>query len=769
MIQLFKKIEILENELEDLKNNSVIIDYRLFLQINNEISLYIICDDDNIFQDYLSDDNINLDIVGTQEVESDRFYRNLFADDNEKIDVKTTKRNFTNILGNNNLDNYNPPCPLVTFYGYKGGMGCSSTLAVAASYLALRKNKKVVILDCDFESPGFANFFLEEPFSNEHKNGFVEYIFDNEFSENKPNLDNYLRKVSDNYSGKGEIYIMPAGNLDDEIQTGKLFDTHRKHYLEGLARIDFASTEHTVDIFHNLIEDIYEEIKPDVILIDSKSGFNDILGITALKTSNLIVGFFSNNIQNLPGLHFFIDLLHNTDKEDFNGIIMNSFSYRKAFNKFETQIESYINKITDSEEEVKNTKTIEIKKFFFGRHSVLEKIGTFDEDKEDFIDFINYSIEKGFIDLNEEICKQIENTKIIKIKKVIEIPRKKIVDDNIYNFNEKNNDKLSVKVVGRIELGRRNGGIPEERKLKKEILKNLKDANIGDNLYAGRVIDFDKELATQKYFFRECMTELFSLNKKLIIGSKGTGKTYTYLSLKNDDIVNELKRKAGKTNYEYVFFHMVDHKNDLFINTDGFDNYDIENQEAFYEKFWLLYNWNAIMKIAEEKELGYKSTINILYSKNNIETLKEYFDIINDDNKITEIEKDLEDFDNYLKTTLNKYIILLYDDLDELVNPNKWYLKTVHLFNFWEKNKYDKMFPKFFVRKNLLENISGIDNIVKLESRAINLEWQKKEIQTKQVSSKRISLKCPRAITPPGLILTCVASWKSTQSHMIQI
>jgi len=49
--------------------------------------------------------------------------------------------------------------------------------------------------------------------------------------------------------------------------------------------------------------------EPDVILIDLGTGFNDIFGIIANKLSNTIVGFFGNNTQNKPGLHFFLNTL----------------------------------------------------------------------------------------------------------------------------------------------------------------------------------------------------------------------------------------------------------------------------------------------------------------------------------------------------------------------------------------------------------------------------------------------------------------------------
>lgn len=52
---------------------------------------------------------------------------------------------------------------IVTSYSYKGGVGRSTALAACSTYLARHHSKKVVIIDCDFEAPGFTNFFLNEP------------------------------------------------------------------------------------------------------------------------------------------------------------------------------------------------------------------------------------------------------------------------------------------------------------------------------------------------------------------------------------------------------------------------------------------------------------------------------------------------------------------------------------------------------------------------------------------------------------------------------
>jgi len=56
----------------------------------------------------------------------------------------------------------------------------------------------------------------------------------------------------------------------------------------------------------DLLKDVRKEINPDVILIDTRNGINDIFGNLGLPLSSLIVGFFANDYQTIPGLNFFL-------------------------------------------------------------------------------------------------------------------------------------------------------------------------------------------------------------------------------------------------------------------------------------------------------------------------------------------------------------------------------------------------------------------------------------------------------------------------------
>ena len=95
---------------------------------------------------------------------------------------------------------------------------------------------------------------------------------------------------------------------------------------------------------------IKDEITPDVILIDSRTGFNDIFGISAFRLSDIVVGFFSIDVQTKPGLTFFLETLNKSNSPRIilvNSIIPN-FAKSKLFDSRDDAVE-FAKKIFEEE------------------------------------------------------------------------------------------------------------------------------------------------------------------------------------------------------------------------------------------------------------------------------------------------------------------------------------------------------------------------------------------------------------------------------------
>lgn len=148
----------------------------------------------------------------------------------------------------------------------------------------------------------------------ERKTALVEFISDAQFVTNRDslNINDYVINVgNDNaskvaYNNLSNIWLVPAGNLNESYETegydSNKSSENRRNYLEGLSRINLANISTIVEVFQLLFSKLKETIHPDIILLDSRTGFNDIFGTTAFLLSSYVVGFFGFSRQTQPGL-----------------------------------------------------------------------------------------------------------------------------------------------------------------------------------------------------------------------------------------------------------------------------------------------------------------------------------------------------------------------------------------------------------------------------------------------------------------------------------
>jgi Mrp family chromosome partitioning ATPase len=158
-----------------------IMDYKIVLLLNSRIEIHFLVDikldTQALFADYEAFKGLEKLITFYQiefEEEDDKAF---FAGD--KLDLGLRRR-LTNFIRPNKRA-VQKPCPVLTFYSYKGGTGRTTTLAFFASWLATHHQKKVVILDCDFEAPGLTNYFD----ISEDRKGVAEYLFDAYYAQLK--------------------------------------------------------------------------------------------------------------------------------------------------------------------------------------------------------------------------------------------------------------------------------------------------------------------------------------------------------------------------------------------------------------------------------------------------------------------------------------------------------------------------------------------------------------------------------------------------------
>jgi len=705
MLLFFDKVRNLEQFLYSQKKGRKIVDYRLRLKVNMSVSLYVITDNVS-YAEIESEvkklgiwDSIDIEKISKDDSEIDEYYSSVFK--TVKSFDMGLRRRLDNLIEDNDEDIENPnnPCPIVCFYSYKGGVGRTTALALFASHYAVHHGKKVFIMDCDFDAPGLINFY---DIRNEdvYKNGVIEYVWDKK-NVSDIEINDYIYEVSRNYSENGNIWLMPAGNIFEAED--------RSDYLESLARLDIHSTTTIVEQFREVVSDIYDKYHPDVILIDSRTGYNDVFGMIANKLSNVIVGFFGNNTQTKPGLHFFLDTLLKQKKKQELILVRSiiSDSPKQEKDKFAEEVNSYIAAM-----EIGDLLLPVLPILSLPRQIELEKIGTSDEDADFFGDIIKRKRFPDYEDLFEKITENIENNS--EHERTLSCESDKLKDKNSYKTDETCEERNNLS------------------DLKKVILDNLRDDKKFPEPYA-EDIQLDDNFLKSKFYIRTCMKDIFNNDKFLLIGGKGTGKTAFYKALGNDNFFSSLRKIADKENINYHLISLISldparyDKNKIIDVFANFPVSEISDPEHFFRKFWIVYIWNSIR--LNDSETGFNSVSglevnSISDSPGSADYLKKY---INDKGLFDKIIKDLELFDLFLKQK-NYYAMIIFDQLDKIIKPKYWDKAVAPLINYCQSCNFKRILPKLFLRRDLFNKIGNLTNKNQLTSRTIKLEWTQEEL-----------------------------------------
>ena len=659
-------------------------------------------DEDSFYvsqKDYL---RLSFHFVNESDANNDPFYNNLFSE-TEHIDWGPRYR-FDSLLRkkiSGIQKRSSKQAPVVTFYSYKGGMGRTTTMIAYALSLASNKDeskrKRVVVVDCDLEAPGYLNFFdlsKHKGLASGKKNGLVEFISDALLTSNPDSLDinDYIINVGlDNesnfaYNNLDQVWLVPAGNLNegyDDLEAG----SDRNDYLEGLAKINLSNVRTVVHYFDILFSKINETIRPDIILIDSRTGFNDIFGTAALYLSSRVVGFFGFSRQTQPGL---IHLLKEYFKEGNDFVLDLVFSILPQ-NCTDEWLSQQRDKVYEFINYLGGTSKTYPTFHYLHRNPLLERIGTGDE-----------AAEKAFVEL-------IQKQQFVDYRSLFDQINSQFFKEDTVMFSS---DMPAIQ-------------------LRNVVLKHLKGALSNVSNFAE-----DTEIVEEQFFYRKCMKELFDSKKYIIQGYKGTGKTYIYKALGDKNISKHIQEWADSTPksiHESVFVNVLP-PNEAELVFDSIRYGGIEEPEYYFNIFWQVYTWNALLLRPEFEDVKNRSQLKdeILpmegtgYAK---EALIRIDRLINDGVKtIVVIEKDIIQLNEYLKQH-NQKLFVLYDRLDTCINPLRWNKAVSPLINYWRNNceSFSNIIPKIFVRTDLFKQIEGT-NTARLENNIIRIEWSIGEV-----------------------------------------
>ncbi|MCC2714292.1 P-loop NTPase [Bilophila wadsworthia] len=170
--------------------------------------------------------------------------------------------------------------PRIVFFSIKGGVGRSTALAVTAHALA-EEGRKVLVLDLDLESPGLSSALLPE--DRRPTYGIVDWLVEDLVDNGEAVFEEMV--ASSSLSHNGDIRVVPAHGR------------YAGEYLSKLGRIWMpkrcanGTQETWTARLRRLLTLLEINERPDVVLIDSRAGIDDIASacVTSLGARRVLL------------------------------------------------------------------------------------------------------------------------------------------------------------------------------------------------------------------------------------------------------------------------------------------------------------------------------------------------------------------------------------------------------------------------------------------------------------------------------------------------
>lgn len=183
------------------------------------------------------------------------------------------------------------------FYSYKGGVGRSLLVANAARFLGML-GKRVVALDLDFEAPGL-HYKLGHPPAPGSKaamsGGAVPYLAATaRGAKNPPPLQEHIVELALPEGSGGWLALMPAGPAPRREYWLALKQLRARLHFDDPSGKGLAAL---LDL-HGRIQD---ELKPDYLLLDARSGVTELGGLATTALADCVVFLFAANWESVDG------------------------------------------------------------------------------------------------------------------------------------------------------------------------------------------------------------------------------------------------------------------------------------------------------------------------------------------------------------------------------------------------------------------------------------------------------------------------------------
>lgn len=155
--------------------------------------------------------------------------------------------------------------PRIVFFSIKGGVGRSTALAASAWALA-QAGQRVLVLDLDLESPGLSSALLPE--ERRPTYGIADWLVEDLVNNGEAVFEELI--TTSTLSHDGEIYVVPAHGRDPGEYVAKLGRVWMPKVSGDGAREIWSQR------LSRLIDALESRWQPDVILLDSRAGIDEV-------------------------------------------------------------------------------------------------------------------------------------------------------------------------------------------------------------------------------------------------------------------------------------------------------------------------------------------------------------------------------------------------------------------------------------------------------------------------------------------------------------
>ncbi len=566
----------------------------------------------------------------------------------------------------------------VTFYSFKGGVGRTTALTHVAWILALR-GRKIVAVDLDLEAPGLSTAFNLNP---QPKYGIVDYFYERSYLPEgvEPNIS--VAQIFGEVkipNATGRLFVVPAGTLD----------------LDYISKVDDLRATTVTDTGDNLwsifSREIQEQLKPDILLIDSRTGINQWGALSLLQAADEVIVFLFPNEQNRQGISLLLQSLQ---------------SFR------DLSINFVFTPVPDTTE-VGMTKVKRIWKFLY--EAVKNRASEDDDTIEDSSRESESDLDDSFAEVEPLVVPYLPP---IALADSYPVPALLDYYTRIANLIDEETDELQRKTI--LTGSNRRWSI----------IKNLQfpEVNAADpqqdlSLLFQRTTDFEKFLDNTNCLIR---------------GRKGTGKTALYwLLLKHNKVAQQLAH--GRLDDTICFsghgrFHESRPSRDEFqVIHRG-----LQENNGSWEAFWRAYLLFRIVKEngfsfpkgrKGEKFTEMKRIINELPGERwQYEHTQDLLHLSSDSNLLLIVKDALDTFNEQVQNQ-SKTLWFLYDDLDEDF-PEKDEVRHQALIGLFQliqacdARKIISIRFKIFLREDIWNRLS-FDNKSHFNGRDLLLQWNR--------------------------------------------